>query len=102
MSEKFYDDLTKLDKDQKIFELAALFFEIKDIAYFIGMDPEELASLVKLHPEHEYSIAYHRGQLKTKIILRFDARRYAVSGSPDANKEMLAHLIEQQTGEDDA
>lgn len=98
-SEEFFENLAGLDKDEKVFELASLFMEIKDIAYFIGMDPEELASLVKLHPENELSIAYHRGQLATKIKLRFDARRYAISGSPEANKEMLTHLSEQITSE---
>lgn len=102
MSETFFDNLSKLDEDQKVFEMAALFMEVTDIAYFIGKKPEELANIIKLHPENPLSIAYHRGQLKTKIQLRFDARRYAVSGSPDANKEMLIHLSEQLTSEDNA
>ena len=95
MSEKFFEDLSKLDKDQKVFELASLFLKIQDIAYFIGEKPEELAKTIKLHPSDPLAIAYHRGQLKTMIMLRFDARRYAVSGSPEANKEMLQHLSEQ-------
>lgn len=102
MSETFFDNLSRLDEDQKVFELAALFMEVADIAYFIGKKPEDLAAIIKLHPENKLSIAYHRGQLKTKIQLRFDARRYAVSGSPDANKEMLIHLSEQLTSEDNA
>ena len=99
MSEQFFDSLSGLDKDQKVFELAALFMKVQDIAFFIGMNPEELASIIKLHPENPLSIAYHRGQMKTVIMLRFDARRFAVSGSPDANKEMLMHLSEQKHSE---
>lgn len=95
MSEKFFDKLSGLDEDQKVFELASLFLKIQDIAYFIGKTPEELAKIIKLRPADPLAIAYHRGQLKTMIMLRFDARRYAVSGSPEANKEMLQHLAEQ-------
>lgn len=99
MSEKFFDKLSGLDKDQKVFELSALFMTVQDIAYFIGMNPDELATLIKLHPENELSIAYHRGQQKTKIQLRYDIRRYAESGSPDAIKEMLLYLAEQTNSE---
>lgn len=95
MSERFFEKLSGLDEDQKVFELASLFLKIADIAYFIGKQPEELAKIIKLHPADPLSIAYHRGQLKTMIMLRYDARRYAVSGSPEANKEMLQHLSEQ-------
>lgn len=95
MSEKFFDSLSGLDEDEKVFELSSLFMRIQDIAYFIGKTPEELAKIIKLHPSDPLAIAYHRGQLKTMIMLRFDVRRYAVSGSPDANKEMLQHLSEQ-------
>jgi hypothetical protein len=95
MSERFFEKLSGLDEDQKVFELASLFLKIADIAYFIGKRPEELAKIIKLHPADPLSIAYHRGQLKTMIMLRYDARRYAVSGSPEANKEMLQHLSEQ-------
>lgn len=99
MSEQFFDSLSGLDKDQKVFELAALFMTVQDIAFFIGMDPEGLATLIKLHPENELSIAYNRGKQKTKIQLRYDIRRYAESGSPDAIKEMLMHLAEQNNSE---
>lgn len=95
MSETFYDNLSKLDEDQKVYELASLFLKIQDIAYFIGKDPQEFARIIKLHPADPLTIAYHRGQLKTVVMLRFDARRFAVSGSPEANKEMLQHLSEQ-------
>ena len=91
-----------MDPDEKVFELSALFMEVQDIAKFIGMDAEDLANTVKYKPSDPLSIAYHRGRLMTKVMLRFDTRRYAVSGSPDANKEMLAHLSEQMTSEDDA
>ena len=73
--------------------------KVSEIAYFIGMKPEELSKIIRLHPENPLSIAYHRGQLKTVVMLRFDVRRYAVSGSPDANKEMLQHFSEQKYSE---
>lgn len=88
-----------MDDDQKVFELASLFMKVSEIAYFIGMTPDEFSKLVRLHPENHLSISYHRGQLKTVIMLRFDARRFAVAGSPDANKEMLQHLSEQKYSE---
>lgn len=94
-SEQFFNKLSGLDKDQKVFELASLFLKIEDIAFFIGMAPEELSNIIKLHPSDELSIAYHRGQMRTMIMLRYDTRRYALSGSPEANKEMLQHLSEQ-------
>ena len=98
-SEQFFDNLSKLDEDEKVFELASLFMKVSEIAYFIGMKPEELSKIIRLHPENPLSIAYHRGQLKTVVMLRFDVRRYAVSGSPDANKEMLQHFSEQKYSE---
>ena len=98
-SEQFFDNLSKLDEDEKVFELASLFMKVPEIAYFIGMKPEELSKIIRLHPENPLSIAYHRGRLKTVVMLRFDVRRYAVSGSPDANKEMLQHLSEQKYSE---
>lgn len=98
-SEQFFNKLSGLDKDQKVFELASLFLKIEDIAFFIGMEPEELSKIIKLHPADELSIAYHRGQMRTMIMLRFDTRRYAFSGSPEANKEMLQHLSEQMYSE---
>lgn len=73
--------------------------KVDEIAFFIGKDPDELSKIIRLHPENPLSIAYHRGQMKTVIMLRFDARRYAVAGSPDANKEMLQHLSEQKMSE---
>ena len=99
MSEKFFEDLSKLDEDQKVFELASLFMKVDEIAFFIGKAPDELSRIIRLHPEDPLSIAYHRGQMRTVIMLRFDARRYAVAGSPDANKEMLQHLSEQKVSE---
>lgn len=98
-SEQFFEDLSKLDEDQKVFELASLFMKVDEIAFFIGIDPDELSKIIRLHPKNPLSIAYHRGQMKTVIMLRFDARRYAVAGSPDANKEMLQHLSEQKVSE---
>ena len=91
-----------MSKEEKVFELAWHFLKVQDIAYFIGMDPHELATIIKLHPENSLSIAYHRGQLKTVIMLRYDALNFAASGSPDALKEMLEHLTEQLTSQDDA
>ena len=79
--------------------MASLFMKVDEIAFFIGKDPDELSRIIRLHPENPLSIAYHRGQMRTVIMLRFDARRYAVAGSPDANKEMLQHLSEQKVSE---
>ena len=99
MSEKFFEDLSKLDKDQKVFELASLFLKIQDIAYFIGEKPEELAKTIKLHPSDPLAIAYHRGKMKTEIMLRFDTNRFALAGSPEALKDMKEYLLKQNISE---
>ena len=101
-SQEFWQTLSKLNKEDKVFELAALFMEVGDIASFIGTTAEEFGNLLRLHPENTLAIAYARGRLKTKIMLRFDALKFAISGSPDATKEMMIHMIEQSQSEQDA
>lgn len=101
-SEQFWDHLSGLSKEDKVQALAMLLMEIADIAALTGYTAEELSALIRIHPEDPISIAYNRGKLKTKVMLRFDALRYAISGSPEATKEMLQHMVEQEQSERDA
>lgn len=94
-SEEFLEKLSASSDADIVRELAALFFEIPDIAFFLGMETEKLATIINLHPDDALSIAYREGQLRTKIMLRFDSRRYALTGSPEATKVMFQHLAEQ-------
>ncbi len=101
-SEEFWEQLTALSDEDAVREMASLFFEVGEIASFIGMDPDEFASIIEYQPENILTKAYKQGKLKTKVLLRFDARRYALSGSPEATREMLTHLAEQTKSEKDA
>ena len=44
-------------------------------------------------------MAYRRGQLRTKIKLRFDSLNYAMHGSPQALSEMKEYLADQYIDE---
>ena len=75
---------------------------VKDIAYYLGRSPEELQDIISNQPDDELTIAYRQGQMRTKIMLRYDALMFAISGSPDATKEMQEHYLQQVQSEDNA
>lgn len=91
--------LTESPVEVRVEELAALFFPISEIALFIGMDEENLRTEITCDVESEISKAYYRGKLRTKILLRFDSRNYALHGSPQAVQEMREYLSDQQIDE---
>lgn len=98
-SEQFLKRLTESPVEVRVEELAALFFTIAEIALFIGMDEEELRTEITCDTESPISQAYYRGKLRTKIMLRFDSRNYALHGSPQALQEMREYLSDQQIDE---
>lgn len=91
--------LTESSLETQVEELAALFFTISDIALFTGLDEDDLRTDLMDDAPGEYAKAYRRGQLKTKIRLRFDSRNYALHGSPQALNDMKEHLADQQIDE---
>lgn len=98
-SEQFLQRLTESSVEDRVEELAALFFTIAEIALFIGMDEEELRTEITCDTDGSISQAYYRGKLKTKILLRFDSRNYALHGSPQAVQEMREYLSDQNIDE---
>ena len=91
--------LTESPLENKVEELAALFFSINEIALFVGMDEEDLRTEITCVTDSPVSQAYYRGKLRTKIQLRFDSRNYALHGSTQALAEMREYLSDQDIDE---
>lgn len=100
MSEQFLNSLPELETEKQVEELAALFFTISEIAMFTGMDAGQLRNMITMNKESEISKAYNRGKLRTRILLRFDSRAFALKGSPQALQEMKEYMSDQQIDED--
>ena len=98
-SDQFLKRLQGLSDVQKVEELASLFFTVDQIAQFVGLDTNKFRNDLIFDKQNILVAAYYRGQLKTKIKLRFDTRRYADAGSPSAEYEMLNFLTEQKISE---
>ena len=98
-SEELLDYLTGLSNEEKIQELASLFFTIGEIALFIDMDEESLRSKIKYEKQSKESIAYRKGVMSTNIKLRFDTRRFAIAGNPQAEEEMKQYYTRQKLAE---
>ena len=99
MSEQFFNQLSELTVEKQVEELSSLFFTISEIALFIGEDAETLRSVIMFNKDSEISKAYNRGKLRTRILLRFDSRKFALSGSPQAVQEMREYLSDQNIDE---
>ncbi len=91
--------LTESSLETQVEELAAHFFSIDDIAVFTGINAEKLRADIAMGENDPVAIAYRRGKLKTQILLRFDALKYALHGSPDASAEMRKYLTLQNINE---
>ena len=94
-SEQFLKRLTESSLETQVEELAALFFSIREIALFTGLDEDKLRSSITGIAATPLSKAYYRGQQRTAIRLRFDELNYALHGSPQAAQEMKEHLFDQ-------
>ena len=79
--------------------LASLFFTTKQIAAFIGKPYDDFVQIINHNPDDPLAVAYHRGKMKTEIMLRFDTNRFALAGSPEALKDMKEYLLKQNISE---
>ena len=98
-SDLFLEDLIKSSKEDQVYKLASLFFTPENIAFFVGLNPEEFKRRIKFSPEDSLVIAYRKGVMETEIKLRFDTHRYALSGSPEAINTMKDYLSKQKISE---
>lgn len=79
--------------------LASLFFTTRQIADFIGKPYDDFVQIINHKPDDPLAIAYHRGKMKTEIMLRFDTNRFALAGSPEALRDMKEYLLKQNISE---
>ena len=98
-SAELYEMLIKSSEAEKVETLASLFFTTKQIAAFIGKPLETFVQTLNHKPEDPLTLAYHRGKMKTEIILRFDTNRFALAGSPEALRDMKEYLMKQNISE---
>lgn len=100
-SKASYNQLIESSETEKVETMASLFFTTKQIAAFIGMKHSDFQRIINYDAENPISVAYHRGKMKTEIILRFDSLKFAMSGSPQALEEMKDLLIQQNLSENE-
>lgn len=98
-SEQLYETLIKSSKAEKVETLASLFFTTKQIAAFVGIPHEDFVRTLNHNPDDPLAIAYHHGKMKTEILLRFDTKKFAIAGSPQALEDMKAFLLKQNISE---
>lgn len=99
MSELYLENLAGLSEEDQVRELASLFFTPREIADFIGIDADKFISDLQFEPDNNMVKAYRKGVAETKIKLRFDTKRFALAGSPDAANSMKDYLSKQQLSE---
>ena len=91
--------LIKSSEAEKVETLASLFFTTKQIAAFIGKPVEEFKRLLQYKPADPLTVGYNRGKMQTEVMLRFDTKRFALAGSPEALKDMKEYLLKQNISE---
>lgn len=94
-AEEFYQRLLSLPVAQQVEEMAALYFSVDDICTLTSLKPTEIINDINYNEPTEIQKAYRRGVLRTKILLRFDTKRFAIAGSPAAVDEMKEYLSDQ-------
>lgn len=99
MSEEYLEKLIGSSKEEQIYELASLFFTPVEIADFVGLKVNDFISLIKYTPDDPYAVAYKKGVMDTRIKLRFDTKRFALSGSPEAVNSMKDYHSKQSISE---
>lgn len=83
-----------MSEEELVEEFASLFLKVGEIEDLMNYDRDFL----RLEIQDGGSLlgrAYRRGVARTKIRLRFDTLRFAVSGSPQAAEEMKEYLSDQ-------
>ena len=98
-SAELYETLIKSSDAEKVETLASLFFTTQQIAAFIGKPIEEFKRLLQYKPDDPLTIGYNRGKMQTEVMLRFDTKRFALAGSPEALKDMKEYLLKQNISE---
>ena len=76
-----------------------MFFSPSEIADYVGLDNNEFISNIRYSHNDPYAAAYKKGVMNTKIQLRFDTKRYALSGSPEAINTMRDYMSKQKIDE---
>jgi len=99
MSEEYLEKLQELSKEEKIYQLASMFFSPSEIADYVGLDCNEFIENIKYTKYDSYADAYRRGVMDTRIKLRFDTKRFALSGSPEAINSMKNYYSKQSISE---
>lgn len=99
MSEEYLENLQELSNEEQIYELASLFFTPVEIADFVGLAVDDFISLIKFVPDDPYAVAYRKGVMDTRIKLRFNTKRFALSGSPEAINSMRDYHSKQSISE---
>lgn len=94
-AEQFYQRLLKMPVVEQVEEMAALYFSVDDICTLTNLKATDIINDINSDDATEIQKAYRRGVLRTKILLRFDTKRFAVAGSPAAVDEMKEYLSDQ-------
>lgn len=94
-AEQFYQRLLSLPVEAQVEEMAALYFTVQDICTLTNLNSSQIVSEDYNTQPTEVQKAYRRGVLRTKILLRFDTKRFAIAGSPAAVDEMKEYLSDQ-------
>ncbi len=98
-SAELYEKLINSSEAEKVETLASLFFTTQQIAAFIGKPVEEFKQILQYKPDDPLAIGYNRGKMQTEVMLRFDTKRFALAGSPEALKDMKEYLLKQNISE---
>lgn len=68
---------------KEVEEMAALFFSPESIAKVIGISDQDILNCLAI-PEHQITIAFARGSLRTEVELRKSILKLAKQGSSPA------------------
>lgn len=99
ISEIYLENLQESSKEEQVYELASMFFSPSEIADYVGLDCNEFIENIKYSKHDAYADAYRRGVMDTRIKLRFDTKRFALSGSPEAVNSMKDYHSKQSISE---
>lgn len=79
-------------------KMASLYMKISDIAFIIGVSPEELRSDIA-NNFSDVSKAYNRGKASSKVALRAQEMQLAKVGSPLALENCRRNLLDMEDDE---
>jgi hypothetical protein len=88
------------EKCKEIEEYASLLFSIKEISDLVHMSEIELRGAIQ-HRDSELSQAYHRGKMKTVVMVRKQEIELAKLGSPVAIELMQGYMLSQKVDENE-